>query len=476
MSLTSKHGLTLWLIVGLVTTGGWAQEAGGSDQEVTTALASQMKQTIVSVDFLEAPMEDVITALSSQADIDMIKSPEVTGLVTAKLTDVPLDEALESILAVHGFGYTASNSVIRIMPLDQLEEQKIVLVSKMYRIAYADIKDVAGAVEGILSEHGQMAINEVSNHLMVTDTDDRLAMVDRFVDEADREIPQILVEARVYDVSCSDYQDIGFDWSAGTYTIYDSDTGLATSGQLNPFGQMAFESTYQQTSAGDGTLRLGILDGDLDMDVTLHAIRDNVKARLLASPSILVLDNEQANIKIVSEIPYQELTQTAGGGNIGTTRFKEVGVELKVRPRVTRDDKVRLAINPVFSVQTGTVSIAIPTSSSTISSPQPIVDRREALTQALIKSGQTVVIGGLRKSDEVEQTSKVPLLGDFPILGELFKYRSQKTVNSELVVFITPRIIRDLDMSNQQQEKYSQAEEGLKQPTPPNNDMGEMSK
>ncbi len=471
MSLTSKQKISVLWVLGLLTTA-WSQEPVADNNEVTTALESRMKQTIVSVDFQEAPMDDVITALSQQADIDMIKSPEVTGQVTAKLTDVPLDEALESILAVHGFGYMATDSVIRILPLEQLEQQNIKMVSKIYKIAYANIKDVAEAIrgpnggQGILSSRGQMAVNEINNQLMVTDTDDRMAMIDRFIEEADREIPQILVEARIYDISCTDGLDLGFNWFAGTNTSYDSDTGLATGGQINPFGKVAFDSKYTNTSAGDGSLRFGILHNDLSVDTTFNAIKDTVKARLLASPTILVLDNEEANINIVQEIPYQELTQTSGGGNIGTTRFKDVGVELTVRPRVTRDDKVRLSIHPVFSVHNGDVTITNTTNSGTTTSPQPIVDRREAKTQALIQSGQTVVIGGLRKSEDQDQVSKVPVISDVPLLGGLFRFHSSKAVTSELVVFITPRIIRDLSLNGAQQAQYSASEEGLKLPEP----------
>jgi type II secretory pathway component GspD/PulD (secretin) len=214
-------------------------------------------------------------------------------------------------------------------------------------------------------------------------------------------------------------------------------------------------------------LELGVLNDNVHIDAVFRAVKDTIKTRLLASPKILVLDGKQATIKIVSEIPYQELTQTSGGGNLGTTKFKDVGVTLIVTPHVTRDDKVLLSLKPSFSVQNGSVPIVIPTGYTSVTSTQPIVDTREEQTDTLIRDGQTVVIGGLRKKDIQRNTSKVPLLGDIPLLGELFKYRGNKTVNSELIVFITPRIITNPELSESEARNLSLAESELTEPDGP---------
>jgi type II secretory pathway component GspD/PulD (secretin) len=152
----------------------------------------------------------------------------------------------------------------------------------------------------------------------------------------------------------------------------------------------------------------------------------------------LVLDNEKANIKIISEIPYQQITDTSGGGSIGSTAFREVGVELEVTPHLTREGMVRIHLKPKFSVQTGAVVLG--TGTTNLYS-QPVVDRREADTTLLIKDGQTVVLGGLRKKDVTKQVNKIPLLGDVPYIGAAFKFEGEDTTISELVVFITPRIV-----------------------------------
>jgi type II secretory pathway component GspD/PulD (secretin) len=175
------------------------------------------------------------------------------------------------------------------------------------------------------------------------------------------------------------------------------------------------------------------------LDAAIRAKEEDIRAKLLANPRILVLDNIQAEIKIVEEIPFQELTESSGGGSIGTTAFREVGIELRVTPHLTRDGLIRLLLNPKFSVRTGDVVIA----GINNTSPQPIVATRETTTTALIKDGQTVVIGGLKKQDVSQQINKIPLLGDLPILGFLFKSEGETTINSELVIFITPSLVKD---------------------------------
>ena len=183
--------------------------------------------------------------------------------------------------------------------------------------------------------------------------------------------------------------------------------------------------------------RFGVLNESINIDVLLRAEQKEITAKLLANPRIMVLDNQQATIKIVEEIPYQELTETSGGGQIGTTKFKDVGVELIVTPHLTRDNKIRLKLKPKFSVRTSEVFV------TANSIPQPVVAKRETDTTALIEDNQTVVIGGLRKQDLQQEIKKIPLLGDIPLLGALFRFEGESTVNSELVVFITPHLIMD---------------------------------
>jgi type IV pilus assembly protein PilQ len=429
-------------------------------------LLRRMK-TRVSVDFRDAPIEDVIKSLAQQADIDIVKGPNVTGTVTATLTDVPLDEAMESIFTVHGFGYTTSESIVRIVLKSEMAQYMVKLQTKVYHVDYADIEMLDKAIKDMLSPQGKIAVNKETRHLCVTDTDAQIRMFDSVIEQMDQETPQILVEARIYDVSCSVNLDLGFDWSAGTITVYDTATGEVIGGRTDPYASGQFSSNITTALKTTSTLNFGILNDHVNLDTMFKAAQEDIKSKLLANPKILVLSGEQADIKIVQEYPYQELTQTAEGGNMGTTKFKEIGTELLVTPQLARDGKIRLMIKPSFGARTDTVDLVVPTGlTGSITIPQPVVDKREAETVALIRDGQTVVIGGLRKRDIIQKISKVPLLGDIPLLGELFKFRGETTANSELIVFITPHIVTEPSLASSDTSKLEGMEADLREPSP----------
>ena len=476
-----SKGLTilaaLLLIWGLSVTvaGQDAQEMESESVQLTTVEEKMLQR--ISVDFRETPIDDVIRALAKQADLDIVKGPDITGNVTATLTDVPLEEAMNQILTAYGCGYVASENMIRIVPASQLTEETERTVSKIYRITYADVKQVEQALTKVISKRGSIASSLGSSNIIVTDTESKIKAIDAFVDEIDRVTPQILVEVRIYDVKNTDELEFGFEWRAGRNSGYgtgratgigsNSTTGGPVSGTLtnsDPSITGLFESTTQQVGS-TGVLDLGILTQHADLDLLFSAIQQQDAAKLLANPRILVLDNETASFKAIEEIPYQRLQQ-GGYQSFGTTEFKEVGVELEVTPHLATNGLIRLHIIPVFSVQVDSVEITtIGTGGASITSPQPVVDKREANTIALVRDGQTVVIGGLRKQTVNQLVSKVPVLGDIPLLGWLFSFEGEETVNSELVVFITPRIIEEPVLS-EAETRFLEATD-IVSPTPP---------
>lgn len=432
--------------------------------EILTTLEQRMQKRI-SVDFRDTPIDDVVRIMAEQADVDVVKSPKVTGTVTAKLTNVPLEEALRNILAANGYDYVMSKNMIRVAPAAEITQEAEKLVNKIYRITYADIKEVEKALSKFISQRGSISTNSGTSNIIVTDTESKIKAIDTFIEEIDRITPQILVEARIYDITCTDKLDLGVEWNAGRNTTYRnlSDGTYTetvppggtlganpTGNKIDPFATGVFAGATGKTSGTTGALRFGWLKNSLDIDVLIRAQQNLVNAKLLANPRILVLDNETAQIQIISEIPYQELTETSGGGSIGSTNFKDVGVMLKVTPHLTRDEKIRLKVQPEFSVQTSNVTFT----TGNLTYPQPVVDKRSALTTLLIDNGQTVVLGGMRKKAVTKSVNKIPLLGDIPILGYLFKFEGEDVVNSELVVFITPFLIEEPGLSDTEQQQY----------------------
>ena len=450
-----------------------AQETGeAAEEEVMTAVDQKMLKRI-SVDFRDTPIDDVIMTIGKQVDLDIVKGPDVTGNVTATLTNVPLKEALDHILTAYGAGFVASENMIRIVPSSQLTEETEKMVSKVYRIVYADVKEVEKVLAKVISKRGTISANPGTSNIMITDVESKIAAIDTFVEEMDRQTAQILVEARIYDISNTDSLDLGVEWNAGRNTGYgtgyptlDSSSGRIIGGpasgfsNADPFLNGSFSSPIEKASA-TSSLSFGFLNQHIDIDALITAAQDKGAAKLLANPRILVLDNETASFKAIREIPYQRLQQ-GGYQSFGTTEFKEVGVELQVTPHLAKDGLIRLHILPVFSVQSGNIPIPLEVSAGVgqeiRTSPQPIVDRREADTITLVKDGETVVIGGLRKEEITTEQSKIPLLGDIPIIGMLFRFEGEERISSELVVFITPRLIEESVLTETEAE-YLEATE-----------------
>jgi type IV pilus assembly protein PilQ len=437
-------------------------EPNAGQMEVLTTLEQRMQKKI-SVDFRDTAIDDVIRIMAEQANVDVVKSPKVTGTVTAKLSNVPLEEALRNILAAQGYDYVASKNMIRIAPVGEISQEAEKLVTKIYRINYADIKEVEKSLGKFVSQRGAISTNQGTSNIIVKDTESNIKAIGTFIEDIDRVTPQILVEARIYDITSKNELDLGVEWMAGRNTTYYTDTtavippgtlGNTKTGDTNPFTTGIFTGATGKTSGTQGLLKFGWLKDNLDIDVVLRAQQNLINSKLLANPRILVLDNETANIAITSQIPYQELSQTSGGGNIGTTSFKDVGVKLKVTPHLTRADKIRMIVEPEFSVQTGNVTF----STSDLSYPQPIVATRTAKTTLLVDSGQTVVLGGLRKKDVNKTVNKVPLLGDIPLICYLFRFEGEDTTNSEMLVFITPKIVTETSLSDIEKKQYEVTE------------------
>ena len=460
----NRMGLKLLTLFTFVVLGGAIAVAdnGGEDmrpKEVLTTLEQRMQKRI-SVDFRDTPIDDVIRIMAEQADVDILKSPKVIGRVTAKLTNVPLEEALNNILAAHGYGYVVGKNMIRVAPMGEITERAERLISKIYTITYADVTEVEKALKKFISNRGSLSSNSGTSNLIVTDTATKIRAIDTFVEEIDRITPQVLVEVRIYDITSQDTLDLGVEWQAGRDTVYNTTSGIGTLGinptkDRDPFMTGIFSGATGKTSGTTGALRFGWLNSGIDIDVALRAQQEKIHAKLLANPRILVLDNETAKFEIIREIPYEEESDSSAGGTLTSTEFKEVGVKLEVTPHIARDDMLRLHIVPEFGVVVGTLTAGSP----------PTIDTRRIDTIALVRDGQTVVLGGLRKKEISQQTNKIPLLGDLPLVGVLFKFEGEDTVNSEIVVFITPRIIKQPVMSEAELQQFEVTEFSGPKPT-----------
>jgi len=238
---------------------------------------------------------------------------------------------------------------------------------------------------------------------------------------------QVRITAFIFDANIQELETLGVNWNSAVKGNNVDDEGVAqqlirNTGVVGP---------TPAAGALNGAATFMSLTNNFDVTAVVNALRTSSSSRLLADPTVVVSDHESARIATVTEIPYQQLTQSAMGGSIGTTAFREAGVTLEVTPRIANDGTVSLMVTPTFSILTG----------FTEGTNQPIIARREAQTVVRVANNQTLVIGGLRQRGKVRDRNAVPGLGDIPLVGHLFRYRKDEVRESELIVFLTPTIV-----------------------------------
>ncbi|GAA4437569.1 secretin N-terminal domain-containing protein [Bremerella cremea] len=296
-----------------------------------------------------------------------------------------------------------------------------------YRPEYLNAKSLLEAVQSLISADGRAAIVETENQVIVIDRPENLRMIQSMLQRVDVPKPQVRITALIYDIDLDDTEQLGVDWS----TIFKGRPD-ANGVPQNVFGIDSALSIPVAAGDPSGVMTFQTLNGSIDLTAVVNAVRQMDDSRLLADPNVVVVDREKAMIQIVTEIPYQQLTQTSAGGNIGTTAFREAGVMLTVTPRISNDGTIEMDVTPSFSRLTGYSDGA---------NPQPIIDRRETMTTVRVADGQVLVIGGLRQRADIINENGIPYLKDIKYVGKLFRYRSTEVRESELVVFLRTEIL-----------------------------------
>ncbi len=487
--LNPKKAAVIVLILFYITSLGVCLAQTSSPYSNTAVSSAKDRlQTKVTYSCENLPMEDMLKELSELGQIYIIKSPKVKGDVSIKVIDVPLEEVLTNVLGAYDYTYIATENMIRVVPLAEAVIMRETLVTRIYKITYADAKEVTTALKEFLSVNGKVSFNKGTSHIIVTDTEDKIRAVDKFIDEIDRITSQVLVEVRIYDITSDEafkinpewsiqrntpevttqYEDIisrrvgvdpaevgeeihGDEWNAAPGILeypatdpYDINRDTKTRTYQTARRKPLFGGSFDRTDGG--TIHISLLNNAIDLDFVLSMLHSTVEAKLLANPRILVLDNETADFEIIREVPYRELRQIAREDPITYTEFKKIGVQLKVTPHIARDGMIILKIEPEFGVIVG----------QDIITGAPTIDTRRVKTTTLISDGQTIVLGGLRKKELKKTVDKMPLLGDLPLLGGLFRAESEEEVTRELVVFITTRIITNPKLTETEQIQYNE--------------------
>jgi type IV pilus assembly protein PilQ len=471
--------------------GDFEQLAYQSDNQYTVEIKPSLKHNAseekkeytgerLTLNFQDIDVRSVLQLLADTSGQNIVVSDSVTGNLTLRLQNVPWDQALDIVLRTKGLDKRRQDNVIIIGPTEELatrekaeleahkEVQELSPIrSEFMQANYAKVADLAkmirptggtaggGGRNSMLSNRGSLSIDERTNTLMVQDTAENLAEIRRLVQALDVPVRQVLIEARIVVVSDTFERDLGAQFgvtsaqqngSNGLLAVTGSGTGADTMIQsaltnlssglpVAPVATPALANRYMVNTPAantNGSIGVSLLGGSYLVDLALSAAENEGKSETISSPRVITANQKQATIMQGVEIPYQE----SASSGATTTQFKNAVLSLKVTPLITPDNRVILDLD----VSDDTVGQQV---TSATGGSVPSIDTRQIQTQVLVGDGQTVVLGGILETTKSYAAQKVPWLGDIPILGNLFKSTTNINDKTELLIFITPKILRE---------------------------------
>lgn len=436
----------------------------------------------LSLNFQDIEVRAVLQLLADASGQNIVVSDSVNGNVTLRLQSVPWDQALDIVLRTKGLDKRQDGNVIIVAPAEELAaREKADLAARKdiselapirteyLQVNYAKASDIAallksaggsGGTNSVLSARGSVAVDERTNTLLLSDTSDRIADVRKLVATLDIPVRQVQIEARIVIVNDDFERDLGVragitgtanNGSDGLFMTSGSaaatDLGLESAiSNLGSTGSVYPVSVPTGGSAANrynvnmpvanpaGSLAFMLLGSDYIVDLELSAAQAEGRGQIVSSPRVITSNQKESIIEAGTEIPYQ---QQAGGSTGGTTiQFKKAVLSLKVKPLITPDDNIILDL----AITKDSVGTVIVTSGGV---NVPSIDTRTLTTTLLVGDGQTVVLGGILETEQRDSVKKVPMIGDIPVLGHLFKNTIKVNNKDELLIFVTPKIIRE---------------------------------
>ncbi len=450
--LFSSRILSLFLIFSFSSTI-FAQEFGGEVSDVgggrVTSVSTFIKGKYIPkespfnklnqkiyMDFQDVGLNEVLKLFSQQSGLNFIAAEEVKERnLTMYLSGVTVEEALNAIMKANNLNYEAVSNEVFIVK--ESRRPLVDTVTRVFTIKYAQLvkynaegaeeettSGIKAVLEGLLTEYGKIAIDSRTNSLIVTEIPDQMPLIEEMIQALDTKTQQVLIEVQMIEMNPSTARRLGFDWSETPFTF----TGPAVSTKM-PFNRSRDLEAYGDKSTGVayGTLTM------TQFQIVQHLIEDVSEVNYLATPKVLTVNNQEAEVTISASqaVGVESVTVSDTGQIIETAERLDIGVTLKVTPQINKDNFITMAIEP-------TVSRAI-------QSPYfaQFVDQhtRSTKTNVMIKSGDTIVISGLMQEETEDSSSGVPFLGNIPVLGYLFSYKQKSSVKTELIVFLTPHVI-----------------------------------
>jgi len=427
----------------------------------------------LTLNFQDLETRAVLQLIADFSGLNIVVSDTVQGSVTLRLQNVPWDQALDIVMTTKGLDMRRNGNVIIVAPAEEIAAREQAelealqalqtlepLRSEFIQVNYAKAAELATLIQGggmntLLSERGTVAIDERTNTLLVNDTGSSLANVRRLVTTLDIPVRQVLIESRVVIVNDDYSRQLGVRFGAtaandnnGNGLIGLTGTGAGAGamvgtptigtpgGSALPVPVPAQASRYNvnlPVASPAGSVALAILGNDYLVDLELTALQAEGDGRVISTPRIVATNQREARILQGTEIPYQESSSSGAT----TTSFKEAVLSLTVVPQITPDDRI------IMDLTITKDSVGEIVSSGSAGGFIPSIDTRELVTQVVVEDGQTVVLGGVYETEIINNVTKVPGLGNIPGLGYLFRSKTTSNNNAELLIFVTPKILRD---------------------------------
>ncbi|NOZ02220.1 MAG: type IV pilus secretin PilQ [Deltaproteobacteria bacterium] len=409
----------------------------------------------------DADIQNVLTFLAREGHVNIVTSENVSGKVTFHLEDVPWDLALDTVLKAKGLDYVVEQDIYRVAPVEDIQHEYEARVNKMQKVRelkpvlvrlipvnYGKGTDMSSRVRSVLSDKGVVTVDTRTNTLIIKDTEDYLAAAEELVKRLDQQTPQVLIEARIVEARTTFKEDIGIQWG-GKFAMgstYGNETGLVFPSSIGVAGGADDTAAPQNgvnletpnfavnlpaaVGAGSGGaigIQLGSIGGAANLSLRLSAAEEEGQVKIISSPRISTLDNTKATISQGVAIPISVVS--AAGVN---TQFFSADLKLDVIPHVTRDGHIAMKLD---------ITKNEPDFGNVAANGNPTIQKKEAHTELLIRDGDTTVIGGIYTRNKGTSFQKVPFFGDIPILGWFFKSRKRTDDRSELLIFITPKVV-----------------------------------
>ena len=420
------------------------------DESAPIPAATRYSGEKLSFNFQDIEVRAALLLIADFAGSNLVASDSVTGNITLRLKHVPWDQALDLILRTKGLGKRAQGNVLLVAPADELAERERLeltnlkqlselapLQTEFIQVRYANASDLFGLLTrgesdtSVLSERGTVIVDERTNAVILTDTADNLAKVRGVIAQLDIPVRQVQIESRIINANANFSEQLGVRWGGGLdRTEAPDQTEAPDTDDENSTAAPPEDFVVDLGASGKGATRLGIgiVNGmDYHLDVEISALATEGHAEIVARPTLITADKQPATIQSGVEIPYQE----ASSSGATSTSFKDAALSLEVTPRITPDERIIMDLR-VNQDTVGQVFNGVPS-----------IDTTSIATRVLVQNGQTLVLGGMFRTDKNFSVTKTPLLGDVPYLGRLFRRTIERDDKQELLIFITPRIIED---------------------------------